>query len=964
LNDALLEQVLAGSGEMGQRVRAFDWSATPLGPVSTWTQSLRNTVGIVLATRHPMLLWWCPDLIQFYNDAYRQSLGPQRHPGALGQPGRAYWADSWNEIGPQVDAAWAGQASWREDHRVPVTRGSRTQDAYWSYSVSPVRDDSGDVGGILLTGQETTRRVLLARRSQLLAEVSAVGGEAASERAACAGVIAAVSRHRADVPFARLYLRGAKASGFRLEAETGLMPPALSHGSLLSPRSDSGKWALESVFSSVGAVVVSHWGEGKAMLLPFRTEGRPPSVDGVLVAGVSPRLPLDEDYRAFLDDLADRTGRSVAGAQTRVAAEARESELRSEVERLAALFEQSPGFVAVLRGPEHTFELANPAYRRLVGHREVLGKPVREALPEVAGQGIFELLDGVYRTGEPFVGSELPMQLQRAPGAPLEEHYFDFSYQAMRDPAGAIWGILATGHDVTELVRSRAAAERLAAERNADRQKLLTVLAQSPLAILIAEAPSGRVLYANPKLTELFGGDANAPAAEGSPLDRALHRGETVEAETVVIERAEGGRLELSVNAAPVLDDQGRTIAAVAFFRDVTVERRREQLLRDAQRLQSVGTLAGGVAHEINNQMTVVLSFGEFILEALGADHPQASDMQAVLQAGRRAARVSQQLLAFTRRSMFQPRDVSLSDLTAALLPVLRQLLGRDKTLELSPSSTQRRVYVDPTQIEQVLINLVANSRDATPTGGRVTIAVEDVTQPTTTRDERGYAFRPGEYVRVSVTDTGRGMDRPTLGRVFEPFFTTKPVGEGTGLGLSMVYGIVKQHGGYIEADSTPGSGTVFRLYLPALGSAPGVVSDVPDAGKTLPSQAERLPGTVVVVEDEEAVQLLVVRGLERLGYTVLAAADGTAAIELMRATPKVSLVITDVIMPHMNGRELYEAMAEVRPSVPVLFMSGYSADTAVLRELVPRGAPFLQKPFTVLELAEAVGALLEPRRR
>jgi PAS domain S-box-containing protein len=973
LDDVLLDDALAGGGRMGEAVRAFDWGSTSLGPVSSWPLSLRAAVGIVLSTRHPMCLWWGPDLIQLYNDAYQRSLGSSVDPEALGRPGRACWPEPWSETGDPAATLGAGEATWYEDRLVPISRSNQLEDAYWTYSCSRVGDEPGMVGGVVMTVLETTRRVLGERRADLLRRLAAEEMAARSPPEACQTAIALLSR-QPDLSFVRLYLRDRVGGGFGLQGQAGTVPPGLADSRAMNPEG-GGAWPIEAVLAAVGPVVIRHWAGDQAMLLPLRANGHPQAVDGILAVGVSPRLPLDPDCRAFLGELAGQIGRSVGSAQARADAERHERALQDEVARLGALFQAAPGFLAVMLGPDHVFELVNPAYRQLIGHRDAVGRPVREAVPEVEGQGFFELLDEVYRTGKPFTGSELRMQLQREPSGPLEEHYFDFAYQAMRDSEGAIRGVLATGYDVTELVRSRNAAMRVAAERDAERRKLLTVLAQSPLAIFIAEAPTGRVIYANPKVAELFGGDvSSAPpgifhpdgrplAPEEWPVTRALQHGEAVELETVRVERPGRRRTLLSVNAAPVRGADGRIIAAVAFLRDVTAERRREQQLRDAQRLQSVGTLAGGVAHEINNQMTVVLSFGEFILEALGPGHSQTPDMQVVIQAGRRAARVSQQLLAFTRQQVFQPRDVALADLTAELLPVLRQLLGRDKILEMAPAAPTRRVRADPSQLQQVLINLVANARDALGTGGRVTIAVEDVTHPGAPPDERGFAIRAGEYVQLTVTDTGHGMDRATLARVFEPFYTTKRVGEGTGLGLSMVYGIVKQHGGYIEADSTPGRGTVFRLYLPALVDRPPAAAPAGPGEEDARGSASRGSATVVVVEDDEAVQALVIRTLKRLGYTVLAAGDGTAALELVRTTPAVSLVITDVIMPELNGRQLHDALAELRPDVPVLYMSGYSAEAAALRELVPPGAPFLQKPFTTAELAEAVDALVEARR-
>jgi nitrogen-specific signal transduction histidine kinase len=401
-------------------------------------------------------------------------------------------------------------------------------------------------------------------------------------------------------------------------------------------------------------------------------------------------------------------------------------------------------------------------------------------------------------------------------------------------------------------------------------------------------------------------------------------------------------------------------------FRDITAERRTEQQLRDAQRLQAVGTLAGGVAHEVNNALQGVLGFGTFVLRALGPEHPQSPDMRLVLQSAERAARVSQQLLAYTRQQVTQPQPVDLHALTEHLLPVLQQLLGADKSLVLSPPpSAIPLIQADPAQLERVLINLVANARDATDTGGRVTIGLErteiGAVDSVSTAD-MGFRLAPGAYVRLRVTDTGHGMGQETLSRIFDPFFTTKPVGEGTGLGLSMVYGTVKQHGGYIGARSEAGVGTTMELYWPVAGPAVPIGEGQP--GSVRPTHPDGRGRVVVVADDDLLVRTLAVRALEEEGYTVLAAEDGAAALQVIEQRRiRPDLVVTDVIMPQRNGRQLHDALVARWPDLPVLFISGHTGSEAVLQRLVPREAPFLQKPFSPEALARTVTELLLQHR-
>ncbi len=666
-----------------------------------------------------------------------------------------------------------------------------------------------------------------------------------------------------------------------------------------------------------------------------------------------------EDERARLETLETAASRRAAMAES----------------RLRRVYDQAPVAMAVMRGPEHVFDFANPRYLDLVGDRAIVGLPIREAFPELAGQGIYERLDEVFATGRPYLGRELSVQLVRhgsEPGTVI----LNFVYEPLVDESGAVEGIAVVASDVTELVQGREAARLLAAERDADRGQLLTVLEQSPLAITIADAASGRILFANAKVTQILGVQASSIDEQSGqwrglredgtvigrgewPLDRAIRDGETIRNEVLQVEHPDGRRLDLSVNAAPVRDASGAVIAGVVLFWDMTAERRTERELHDAQRLQAVGTLAGGVAHEVNNQITAVLGFGEFVLRALGPTHEQAPDMRQVLQAANRVARISQQLLAFSRQQITQPRALDLHDVVAGLAPVLQQLLGNDKTLTVASSRGDPPVHADPAQVEQVLINLVANARDATDTGARITIGVEPVEISRRPDGPARGPVPPGRYVRLSVHDTGQGMAPDTLARIFEPFFTTKPIGEGTGLGLSMVYGIVRQNGGYIWARSEVGRGTSMEVYWPEVG--PATTAGTRDGGGAARLSGPHLgPGrTVLVVEDEPAVRDLAVRTLELQGYTVLAAEHGRDALALIRQGAAPDIVVTDLIMPHLNGRQLRDRLAKLRPDMPVLFISGYSGDDVVLRRLLPSDAPFLQKPFTPDALARAVMSVM-----
>jgi CheY-like chemotaxis protein len=377
--------------------------------------------------------------------------------------------------------------------------------------------------------------------------------------------------------------------------------------------------------------------------------------------------------------------------------------------------------------------------------------------------------------------------------------------------------------------------------------------------------------------------------------------------------------------------------------------------------MQAAGRLAGGMAHEVNNMMTGVIGFAEFLLRGLPADDPRRSEVQEIIRAGSRAADVTRQLLAFTRQQLMHPEVLAINDVVVGLVKMLRHSLGENHDLELRLAPDLREIRADRGQLEQVLINLILNARDALASRGRVTIAT------VAAELDEAYALRhgdvgipPGEYVQLSVTDTGCGMDPEVQARIFEPFFTTKPVGQGTGLGLSTVYGIVKQSGGFIWCYSEPELGSTFKVYLPVLRSAV-IAPEVP----VRPSAPQGGSETVLVVEDEDVVRAMACRGLRDHGYTVLEARNGAEALALVQDKPAtIDLVVSDVVMPELGGRELAARLALVDPALPVLYMSGYTGEDVIQRGLMDPGAPFQPKPFTPDALARTVRELLDSRVR
>jgi two-component system cell cycle sensor histidine kinase/response regulator CckA len=395
--------------------------------------------------------------------------------------------------------------------------------------------------------------------------------------------------------------------------------------------------------------------------------------------------------------------------------------------------------------------------------------------------------------------------------------------------------------------------------------------------------------------------------------------------------------------------------AIVINARDITERRKLEEQLRHAQKMEAVGQLAGGVAHDFNNLLTAILGYCSLMLDDVPDGDPIRQDLIEIQSAGERAASLTRQLLAFSRRQMLQPQIVDINTVVKQLEKLLRRLISEDVELVTVLASDLLMVRVDPASVEQILVNLAVNARDAMPLGGQLTIETANV------EIDEAYVvthvvMEPGQYVMMAVGDTGCGMDAATRARVFEPFFTTKEQGKGSGLGLATVYGMVKQSGGYIWVYSEPEHGTVFKVYLPQAqtGAVPSSIS----TGKT--SETAHGWETVLLVEDEDAVRALAREVLRRHGYVVLEAKHGVDALRVAeRHADDIHLMITDVVMPHMSGRETAERLCTVRPKMKVLFMSGYT-DHALMHRELPPGDAFLQKPFTPEVFAHKVRQVLD----
>ncbi|MFH1059561.1 MAG: PAS domain S-box protein [Pseudomonadota bacterium] len=455
------------------------------------------------------------------------------------------------------------------------------------------------------------------------------------------------------------------------------------------------------------------------------------------------------------------------------------------------------------------------------------------------------------------------------------------------------------------------------------------------------------------------------PPDEPDEVPRMLEKirhGEPTEQIEAMWRTKDGRQLDVSLQVSPIRDDNGRVVGASSIARDITRDKQRvqeerrslEAQLMQAQKLESVGRLAGGVAHDFNNMLAVIMGCAEIALMEAEPDAPALKDLQQIKAAAERAKGLTRQLLAFARKQVLQMAPLNLNVVVGDFGKMIRRLIGEDIELKIALAETLPQVSADPSMIEQVLLNLAVNARDAMPDGGTLTIETRLMALDETYAMTK-FEVSPGDYVMLAVSDTGTGMDEATRQMLFEPFFTTKAAGMGTGLGLATVYGIVKQHGGSIWVYSEPGQGTTFKVYLPVSQQAEAVERRTAEAAPR-PSGGE----TILVVEDEDNLRQVLCVALGRLGYLPLCAngAEEAMALAGLHQGP-IQLLLTDVVMPGLNGRELFEALAPTRPDLKVLYMSGYTENIIAHRGVLEEGINFIQKPFSMPQLTARINAIL-----
>jgi signal transduction histidine kinase/DNA-binding response OmpR family regulator len=698
---------------------------------------------------------------------------------------------------------------------------------------------------------------------------------------------------------------------------------------------------------------------------------------------------------------------------------------RLEYHDLLRLFEQAPGFVCFFRGPEHVYELQNEAHHRLAAFKDIIGKPVRAALPELTGQGFFELLDDVFATGTPFVGEGLPLSVAPPDGSASAQRYIDFVYQPIVDDEGAVVGIFSQGSDVTERVlaqhrlqakqaeleqmveqRGAALAEaqaalKLAQELQGAKAHLQRLFEQAPGFICVLQGKDHVFELANEAYRKMFGGRDLVgqtlrdilPEVEGQGfiglLDDVYATGQAFVGRGVPLQlkaSPDGPELASTLRFLdfvyqPVMDGDGRVTGIFVQGSDVTDQRNAQlelnryqteleslvsartqelssahEALNRSQKLEAIGKLTGGVAHDFNNILQVIGGNLQ-LLQVMLLEGRATRYVASALQAVQRGAKLSSQLLAYARRQPLQPVVINPARAISDMDDMLRRVLGETIEIEMIKAGGLWSISADPHQLENVLLNLAINARDAMPGGGKLTIEIGNAMLD----DDYVAAepdITPGQYVMFAISDTGCGMSAEVMERACEPFFSTKPEGHGTGLGLSMAYGFVKQTGGHFKIYSEPGEGTTFKLYFPR--SFDVEASQAPIQSGTIRGGDE----TILVVEDDLSVQGTVVEMLSSMGYRVLKADNADSALGILKSGLPIDMLFTDVVMPgQLRSPELARHAKSLHPNMAVLFTSGYTQNAIVHGGRLDPGVELLSKPYGREQLARKVRAMLASQK-
>jgi PAS domain S-box-containing protein len=969
-------------GEIAHLIAEREGSRSPLGPPSQWPQDLRDAVRLIFPAAVPIVMFWGADYLALYNDAYASTIG-DKHPAAFGRPGREFWSELWDEVEPLLRRVReTGETISARDRGFCLERHGHAEEVFLDISYSPLRDEGGAVAGVLCIIDETTTRVVYRARLQFqlelgdllrplsdpqaimaaaaerlgqrlgadrtgYAELEDAGTHFAVTRDWTSGVLPSLAGSHAVAPFGPLVIEACR-SGQTLKIDD----------SQTDPKADGAREALAAL------------GVRATLTAPLLKDGRCVAV--LFVHSARPRRWTEMEV-ALVEATAERTGAAVERTKT-------EARLRFSDERLRAATEAA-------NIGSWDLDVASGALRWDDRCKAIFGLSPEA---EVTLQETF--VHALHPEDRPAVEAAVARALD-----PAQRASYDTEFRIVDGDGHERW-LSATGRasfhgdkavrfigtviDITErrraeaaLAESEAALQRLTrtleqevAARTAERDRIWQVAGD----LLGVADMQGVWLSVNPAWSRVLGWSeeeivGRSTAWIGHPDESAMNREQVTKlaagAKTLAFENRlrtrEGDYRTMSWTVAA---EDGKIYCTA---RDVTAERERQkeldevqERLRQSQKMETVGQLTGGVAHDFNNLLQIIAGNLDLLLRTLPPDAArQRRAAERAMSGAKRAATLTERLLAFSRRQPLSPKPLNANRLISGMSELLHRSLGETIEVEVVLSASLWRAEVDPNALENAILNLALNARDAMADGGKLTIETAN------SHLDRDYVAQhpeltTGQYVSISVSDTGHGMRPEVVERVFEPFFTTKEVGKGTGLGLSMVYGFVKQSGGHVKVYSEPGQGTTVRLYLPRL------LADAPEEAEPPPPPAlERArQETILVCEDDPEVRAFSAEVLRELGYTVREAVDGPSALRLLeREDGRVDLLFTDVVLPGgMTGSTLAEHARRARPGVKVLFTTGYARNAIVHHGRLDPGVELITKPFSYADLAGRIRDLLD----
>ncbi|MFA6123943.1 PAS domain-containing protein [Sphingomonas sp.] len=962
---------LDGGGAVGALLRGFDWASHPLGPPQDWHAALKLSVGLCLRSSFPTAIYWGPDFRLLYNDAW--TVLADNHPWALGRPAAEARPDIWPVLGAQFrETLAAGEGISHVAQRLMMLRGGVPTETFWSYNSSPILDEEGVAHGILNQGLEVTAQVLNERA--LIA--------AKSERDF---VLDLVEQQRAQHDADDVMQLTAEAVGRYLSVDrAGFFEVTPDH--IVEYGACWAGGALPPLTRPIPAAIFgSRWGDavraGETITFNAPDDRDAPPVDALNLvgsrAGVTVPLLRGGEWQggfylshsqprvwargeiALIEEVAELSWDAVARVRAVERLRAMNADLAGEVAARTAerdlLWEVSEDLLGIATRDGRWLSV-NPAWERALGWSaaHILGRDSQWLRhPEDAGGSAAEIA----RIAAIGTTHRMEKRLRTQAG-----DYRTFAWQT------TLFGdrLYTNARDITEERRQQ--SELLAAETRTR---------------MVLQAMDGVGVWTYDLAHDRFESDSDFAALYGFTPEHVargvtladvlarIHPEDLPHMQAAIAHvRATGGdganeyRLQLPDGSVRWImarnhvlrDPDGKPGKVVGVGVDVSRQRELEERLRQSQKMEAVGQLTGGLAHDFNNLLTGIS--GALELMQLRLNQGRIDDLPRYIGAAQsgaaRAAALTHRLLAFSRRQPLDPRPIDVPKLIAGMEDLVHGTLGPSIALNVATGADSWPILADANQLENALLNLCINARDAMPDGGTVTITTHNVVLDQNAASERDVP--PGAYLSLSVADTGTGMTPEVIARAFDPFFTTKPMGQGTGLGLSMIYGFVRQSGGHVQIDSACDRGTTMTLLLPRhTGKAADLSTD--GVGPAIPVGAGE---TVLVVEDEPTVRMLILELLDELGYTAIETETGNEALKVLESPVRIDLLITDVGLPGgMNGRQVADAARASRPELPVLFITGFAENAVVGDGPLEPGMALIAKPFAMDTLAARIRAML-----